>query len=152
MMRLACVGLVLAGLTAAGAARAADDPAFGLWLSENGRAIIEIAPCADKACGKIVWMKEPLNAEGKPKIDKNNSDSALASRPICGLPLVGDFVKGAPGEWNDGYIYDPESGDTYTAFMIAQPDGTLKVRGYVGISIIGKSQIWTRQPDNRGGC
>lgn len=146
---------ILAGLlavVAAGPGLAADDPAFGLWLSENGRAIIEIGPCADRACGKIVWMAEPLTPEGKPKTDRNNDDPALQARPICGLPLVGDFVAGGPGAWNDGFIYDPESGDTYTAFLAAQPDGTLKVRGYVGVPLLGKSQIWTRAADTRGGC
>lgn len=150
MLRAAVIAGVLAATCQP--AIAADDPAFGLWLTENKRAIIEIGPCGEKACGKIVWMAEPLTADGQPKVDAKNEDPALQSRPICGLPLIGDFERSGPGAWDDGFIYSPQEGETYTAYLEAQPDGTLKLRGYIGLPILGKSQIWTREADNRGGC
>ena len=143
-------GIAFAGLI--GSAGAADDPVFGFWLTENKRAIIEISPCGETACGKIVWMQEPLDADGHPKIDTKNQDPALQGRPICGLPLIGDFRQSGPGAWNDGFIYSPQDGDTYTAKIEAQSDGNLKLRGYLGLPIFGKSQIWTREADGRGGC
>lgn len=118
--------------------------ATGLWATEGGKSHVEIAPCGEKLCGSIVWLKEPLDDEGAAKTDKNNPDEALRDRPIVGLPLLAGFVPGeAANEWVDGTIYNPEDGETYSCTMTLQSDGSLKVRGYVGLPIFGKSQIWT---------
>ncbi|MCI4665530.1 MAG: DUF2147 domain-containing protein [Neomegalonema sp.] len=142
-------------LFAASPAAASDDPAFGYWLTENKRAIIQIGPCADdaaKACGAIAWMLEPVDAAGKPKTDSKNPDAKLRDRPLCGLVVFGNFKKDGPGDWEKGFAYDAAKGDLYDAYMEIQKDGKLKVRGYMTISLLGKSQIWTRVPDARGGC
>jgi len=119
---------------------------IGLAASPPG-AGITIAPCGEKLCGTITWLKAPLNAEGKPKTDIHNTDATLQARPICGLPMLGDFVAGdTAGAWTGGFIYDPEKGETYKSNMHLQPDGTLVVRGYIGISWLGRSQVWTRPP------
>ncbi len=149
-MRLA--PLCLATLTSIASALPASADVFGYWMTESKNAIVEITPCGDSACGKVAWMAAPLDAQGQPKVDANNPDAALKSRPICGLAMIGDFVKGADGEWTSGFIYDPEGGDLYKSKMRLTDDGTLYVRGYVGIPLLGKSQIWTRENDNRGGC
>ena len=129
------------------------DPAFGLWLTEAKTAIVEIGACdGDKACGTVVWLETPLDEAGAPRTDSENPDESLRSRPLCGLTVVGDFVREAPGSWEDGFIYDGKEGDTYDAFMEIQNDGALKVRGFIGVSLFGKSQIWTRVEDARGGC
>ena len=61
--------------------------------------------------------------------------------------MLGDFVAGdTAGAWTGGFIYDPEKGETYKSNMHLQPDGTLVVRGYIGISWLGRSQVWTRPP------
>lgn len=137
---------------AASAGAQAADPVFGHWLTESKRAIVEISPCGENACGKVVWLLEPNDDSGQPKTDVKNEDENLRSRPVCGLEMLGSFTKEAEGEWEDGTIYNGEDGKTYNAFMEMQDDGTLKVRGYVGISLLGKSQIWTREENNRGGC
>lgn len=155
LTRAAAAAFITASALSAGAALAAEDPAFGYWLVESKRAIVEIGACDGapaEACGKIVWMLEPLDEAGAPKTDVKNEDPALQSRPLCGLPIIGDFEKTAPGEWEDGFIYDASEGDLYDAYMEMQDDGSLKVRGFVGVSLLGKSQIWTRETDARGGC
>lgn len=124
----------------------------GFWLTEKKNAIVEITPCGASVCGAVAWLAEPRLADGQPKVDANNPDAALRSRAICGLPMIGDFTKASNGEWTDGFIYDPEGGDTYKSKMRVTEEGTLYVRGYVGIPLLGKSQIWTREADNRGGC
>ena len=133
-------------------ALSADDPAFGLWLVESKSAIVEIAPCGDKACGKIVWLEEPNDANGAPKVDTQNPDEAKRSAPICGLSMLGDFSPEAAGEWEGGFIYDANDGSTYDANITLKDDGALEVRGFVGVSLFGKSQTWTRVEDARGGC
>ena len=133
-----------------GPAAAADVP--GTWATAEEKSRIEIVACADaqeKLCGSIVWLKEPYDDAGQPKTDRNNPDPALRSRPIIGLPLLSGFAKAAePGVWEDGRIYNPEDGDTYSCTMTLLDDGRLEVRGYVGLPLFGKSQIWTRVTAN----
>lgn len=154
-IKTAGVAVVVAALFAPNMALAQDDPAFGLWLTENQRAIVEIGPCdaaPAQACGVVVWLLEPTDASGAPRVDTENPEASLRTRPLCGLPVVGDFERQGPGSWDDGFIYDGAEGDTYTASMEVQGDGTLRVRGYVLVSAIGRSQTWTRVEDDRGGC
>ncbi len=137
---------------ASGATAAADDPAFGLWLVESGDAIIRIGPCGDRACGEIAWLRRPSDADGALLRDVRNPDPALRDRPLCGLPLLSGFRREAHGAWRDGEIYNGRNGKTYSAQFTFQDDGTLKLRGYVGLPILGASQVWTRAGDDRGGC
>lgn len=133
-------------------AHARSDPAYGLWLTENARAIIEITPCDEKACGRIVWMDEPQMPDGSPKIDQNNPDEALQSRRLCGIPLVGGFAREEDGIWRGGYVYNPRDGKTYDAEIKPNGGDTLTLRGFVLVPAFGKDQTWTRVPDARGGC
>lgn len=116
-----------------------------IWLTENKRAKVKIDQCADKPqalCGVIVWLKEPLNEKGQEKTDVHNPDPALQNRPLMGLHMLKNFVKG-DGEWVDGEIYNPQNGKTYSCTMSVSDDGTLKVHGYVGIELLGETQYWT---------
>jgi uncharacterized protein (DUF2147 family) len=142
-LSLAAFGLTAFGLAAPAAAQG---PAaiVGTWLTEGGRSHVRIAPCGEKLCGNIVWLKEPNQPNGAAKVDAKNPDPAKRARPIVGLPILWDFVAASPTEWESGRIYNPEDGDTYRCIMQLQADGTLRVRGYVGVSLLGKTQIWTR--------
>lgn len=133
-------------------ALALSDPAFGLWLTEDARAIIEIAPCSEKACGRIVWMDEPFHDDGSPKTDANNPDEALQTRTICGIPLVGDFVREEPGSWSGGFVYNPKDGKKYEARITTLSKDQLEMRGFVLVPAFGQSQTWTRVESMRGGC
>ncbi len=149
-MRISILALALVGATAALPAAAAD--VFGTWLTENQKAVVEITPCGDSACGNIVWMAEPNGPDGQKKKDVNNPDAALQGRTICGMPMIGEFANDGGNEWSGGFIYDPEGGDVYKSKMRLTEEGNLYVRGYVGIPLLGKSQIWTRDTANRRGC
>lgn len=144
--------LCLAAMATTAMAVPASADVFGHWLTENKKAIVNVTPCGSSACGNIVWMAEPLTPEGQPKVDANNPDAALKARKICGMAMIGDFTKDSEGEWSNGFIYDPEGGDIYKSKMRLTEEGNLYVRGYVGIPLLGKSQIWTRETGNRGGC
>ena len=48
-------------------------------------------------------------------------------------------------EWTDGKIYDPESGKTYSAYMKLENKDKINLRGYIGISLFGRTSEWTRQ-------
>jgi uncharacterized protein (DUF2147 family) len=134
--------LAAAALALLAAPAAAAEGVNGEWLVQGGSAKVRIAPCGDKLCGLISWLKEPNLANGKPKLDLNNPDARLRARPIVGLPMLSGFSAAGPGRWTGGKIYDPESGKTYNSKLTLNPNGTLKVEGCV--SVVCRGMTWTR--------
>ncbi|MCY4451564.1 MAG: DUF2147 domain-containing protein [Immundisolibacterales bacterium] len=114
----------------------------GRW--ETGESRVDIYACGDLLCGRIAELDEPLDENGKPKLDVNNPDTALRSRPILGMDLIAGFSRAGKRKWEDGTIYDPRDGKTYKCVIKLQRNGSLKVRGYVGIPLLGKTVVWTR--------
>ena len=119
------------------------DAILGSWVNPNGEDHILIYKKGNKYFGKLDWIKHPNDEQGKPKTDKKNPDVALQSRPDLGLELLKDFTFNGEDVYKDGTIYDPKSGKTYSCKMTIK-ENTLKIRGYVGISLFGRSEIWTR--------
>ncbi|MEM9138819.1 MAG: DUF2147 domain-containing protein [Pseudomonadota bacterium] len=142
----------MSGFATAPAAANGHDAAHGFWLTQNGKAIVQIAPCGQRTCGTMVWTANPRDDKGALKRDEQNADAAMRARPICGLQLVGGMKARTSGTWKDGWIYNPRNGETYGAEISAVSPSELKVRGYLGISLLGSSQIWTRVAGDRGGC
>jgi len=145
-MRFRC-GLLILGtaLLSAAVAQAQPQPGVtGAWLVQDKKAIIEIYPCDPNMCGRIVWMAEPLRPDGSIKRDEHNSDPAQHARPICGLPLMFGFKPAGPNEYEEGRIYDPSDGSTWHAEMRLDSANALRLRGYVLMPLLGKSQTWTR--------
>lgn len=126
-------------------AQKADD-ILGQWYSENNESLIEIYKSGNKFFGKIIWLKEPLR-DGKPKVDDKNPDSKFKDKPLIGLVILKDFVFDGKDEWNDGKIYDPKSGKTYSCYMEFESKDKLKIRGYIGISLIVRTTFWSRKKD-----
>jgi uncharacterized protein (DUF2147 family) len=131
-------------------ASAQQPPLLGRWLSESRKGVIEIYSCADKLCGKLIWLSEPIR-DGAPAIDRNNPDAAQKGRPLCGLKMLGDFHQLESNRWGDGWIYSPENGKTYRATMSLDGDH-LKLRGYIGIPLLGETQTWTRADPQQKTC
>ncbi len=122
----------------------AQDAIERIWYNQEKTAKVQVFKATDgKYYGKIVWLKEPNNEEGKPKVDKNNPDKAKKSTPLMGLQLLKGFKKDGENGYEDGTIYDPKNGKTYSC-KINRKGETLEVRGYVGISLIGRTTIWTK--------
>jgi len=115
----------------------------GVWTNEEKEARFEIYKCGKELCGKIIWLKEP-NRDGKPKTDVNNPETKHQSRPLIGLVFLNGFQYDEENKWDDGTIYDPKSGKTYSSYMKMINKDKIEVKGYIGISLIGRSQIWTR--------
>jgi len=116
----------------------------GVW--NTGKANVRISDCGGKLCGQILSLHDPKNPDGTDKVDANNPDPANRKRTVVGLHILTGFVKD-PDEanyWTGGRIYNPEDGKTYKCTLTVRKDGTLRVRGYVGIPALGKTQIWTR--------
>jgi len=115
----------------------------GTWTNADKQAKFEIYECGSKLCGKIAWMQEPTR-NGKPKVDLNNPDESLKNRPIMGMVFMKNFEQDEKDKWDNGTIYDPQSGKTYSCYMKLLDKNKLEVKGYIGVSLIGRSQVWTR--------
>lgn len=147
--RLVAVGFIV--LPFANAAAAADIE--GLWLTEEADAIVRIAPCRDDAealCGRLVWVNEPLDDQNRLELDDENPDAELRKRPILGLPILQGFpIEADGGVYEGGTIYDPNNGKTYRCKITRDditPDGPekLKIRGFIGVSLLGRTTVWRR--------
>lgn len=126
----------LAGALLLAAPAFAATPIAGHYVTEDGSGVIEIGRCGATVCGKLVRiLKSEPNA---PKTDVNNSDPALRSRPILGMPILSGFSD-AGKDWR-GRIYDPRNGKTYKSIVSKNGDGTLKVQGC--IAFLCQTQTW----------
>jgi uncharacterized protein (DUF2147 family) len=122
---------------------AAESPSVtGLWKNED--ASFEVYEENGKLNAKIVSLREPLAPDGKRKTDIYNPDAGKHSRPIIGLVFMTGFTPTGSGKWGNGTIYDPKSGNTYSCNMELEGTDTLKVRGYIGVSLIGRTETWKR--------
>lgn len=123
---------------------AQKDKIEGYWLNEEKEAKIEIYKAkSGKFNGRIVWLKEPT-INGKTKTDVNNPKENLKSQPIIGLIILKAFNKNGEKSYQDGTIYDPKNGKTYSCKITYENDNQLSIRGYVGVSMLGRTTKWTR--------
>jgi uncharacterized protein (DUF2147 family) len=120
----------------------------GLWVDHRDAAQRKVAvwidDCDGLLCGHIYWLKKPLSAGGEPKRDKHNPDAALRDRPLCGLTILSGFRRAEDGAWSGGRIYNANDGRTFSSTIRLEPDGSLKIRGYVGITVFGKTVTWVQ--------
>ncbi|HEV7621338.1 MAG TPA: DUF2147 domain-containing protein [Flavisolibacter sp.] len=122
---------------------AQSDKIEGLWFNDIKDAKIQIYKARDgKFYGKIIWLKDPTK-EGKPKLDDKNPKKDLKNQTIVGLLILKGFQKDGDNYYTDGTIYDPTNGKTYDCKMTYKGK-TLSIRGYVGISLFGRTTIWER--------
>jgi uncharacterized protein (DUF2147 family) len=115
---------------------------LGLW--ENEDATFQIFKSNGKLSARIVALKVPKTPEGKEKTDIYNPDPAKRSAPIIGLVFMSGFVKKGDTRWDGGTIYDPRSGNTYSCFMELETPEKIKVRGFIGVSLLGRTEYWSR--------
>ena len=107
----------------------AADPVQGRWVTEEKDAVITIAPCGAKLCGRISkFLVAP--PQGLDQRDVNNKDASKRSRKLLGMPVLTGFVEDGD-EWR-GTIYDPKSGKTYRSILQRKGSNQLTVKGCLG--------------------
>jgi uncharacterized protein (DUF2147 family) len=116
----------------------------GLWHAEGGAARVAIEPCGDALCGRVVWLRSPLDEDGCDVRDRQNPDPALRDRPVVGLEVLRGLARRPGGTWSGGRIYDPTSGRTYACDAALDGEDRLHLRGYIGIRLLGRTTTWTR--------
>jgi len=108
---------------------------IGIYWSPKKDAKIEIYLKGQQYFGKFIWLATPRK-------DNKNPTKELQSRDVLGLELLTKFSYN-DGTYSGGEIYDPETGKTYSCKMNLQGD-KLKVRGYIGISLFGRTEYFER--------
>lgn len=137
MYRLFVTVILMTLLFGTSSAQTVSNTITGNWLSENKDGKIEIYMQGSKLFGKLTWIQKTGSK------DEKNPNAKLRSRPVLGLVILTDFEKDSDTEWSGGKIYDPESGKTYSCKMKLKGN-KLEIRGYVGISMFGRTSVWTR--------
>ena len=137
--------------TVADSLRAAEPSAVGMWeqVDENSGKAESWFRIAERNAvyeGAIVKIFPKPGEDQNPICDK--CEGADRGKPFLGLTLIKGMHRHGD-VYEDGTIMDPRDGSVYHATMRLTPDGRkLEVRGYIGISLFGRSQIWNRLPDN----
>lgn len=148
-----CIFIVFTSIILLAASAYAADPEdiLGVWNTQERDAKIGIYKCGIKYCGKIVSLKEPNYSKdskegspGTPLLDHNNPDPLLRRTPLIGLPILLDFEYAGGNMWKHGKIYNSDNGKTYSGKLTLVSPDKLKVRGFIGISLIGGTTTWTR--------
>ncbi len=128
------------------------NPINGVWIDDTGGGAIEVAPCGTRLCGRIVWLKAPIDKAGRPLTDDYNPQAGQRNRPICGLPVIGDLQQQRNGAWDAGWIYDPKVGKSYDVELKLRSPDRLQVTGYIGTKFFSETFIWTRAPATLPRC
>ena len=138
----ACALFLMTGFAVADEA----DAILGQWYPdrEEKDSIVEIYKENDVYNGRIVWLKNPKNDDGTEKVDKNNPDEARRSDPLVGMTNLKGFTYKGNNKWAGGAAYDPDNGKTYKCKMALKGED-LKVRGYIGVSLLGRTMVWLRK-------
>ena len=124
-------------------AQTAADKVVGVWLTQNKEGKIEIFKSGNQYFGKIVWGKDLYEKDGKTlKKDVHNPNANLRNKTIQNLVILTGF-NFKDDYWQDGKIYDPQSGKTYSS-EIKLEGGKLKLTGYIGITLFGRTEVWER--------
>lgn len=137
--------LVLLGSLSAFAPKDNPNAIVGTWLNGSKKGHVQIYEKEGRYYGKLVWLSIPNDpATGKPKLDAKNGDESRRSRPLMNLPVLYNLQFRSDNVWDDGKIYNPEDGKEYNLKMTLKDANTLDVRGYMGVSLLGKTQTWVR--------
>jgi len=104
----------------------------GLWLTANGKAVVRIADCGDELCGRIAGLSR-APSEAMP--------TDLAGHPQCGLTIIHAEGPHGNGVWT-GTVSDPRTGRSYGARLRVDEAGNLRLRGFLGIPLLGETVTW----------
>jgi uncharacterized protein (DUF2147 family) len=127
------------------------DSVLGVWHTGGNKCQVRISKKDNVYFGEVVSITQPnwpaddkLGMGGKPRTDRKNPDPKLRDRPLTGIRIMNGFVYAGENIWKSGTVYDPESGKTYSGKMTLKKDGKLELRGFLGISLLGRTDVWTR--------
>jgi uncharacterized protein (DUF2147 family) len=117
----------------------------GLWYAEGGAAQVEITACDRGLCGRVVWLRSPFDEDGCDQRNRWNPNPALRDRPLVGIRILSGLeAAGDDRTWTGGTIYDPTGGKTYRCTLQLDGGDRLRIRGYIGVPLLGRTTTWIR--------
>lgn len=122
----------------------ASEAIEGVWITSDGDGLIEFQIQDDQLTGVIAGSGNDPEGVKPKRYDDLNPDPDLRERPLLGLAIVTNLVASGSSEWK-GQVYDPNTGKTYKCTLKLVDADTLKLRGYIGFSLLGKTRVWTRK-------
>ena len=99
----------------------------GTWIVSQ-RVAFDIFPCKAALCGRIAWLRNP----------------ALRTAEMCGRTILWGLTSAGPSEWDGGWFFDPENGETYNVSAHVDSTDRISARIYRGFSLFGRTEILTR--------
>jgi uncharacterized protein (DUF2147 family) len=119
-------------------AQAKPDDIVGNWMTADKTTIVQIMKSGNNYIGKLIWSKQ------KNRKDHLNPDEAKKEKYLLNSLILTKFEHDGDQSYTNGEIYDPNSGKTYDSNLTLVSKNRLKVQGYVGITMFGRSSEWTR--------
>lgn len=114
------------------------DALIGTYMTDKNEGMVEITKKDNKYYGKLIWTKTPG------KLDSNNPDKNQQTDKLAGKEILKAFVFDGKDLWHEGTIYDPKNGKTYSCKINRDEKGNLNVRGYIGVSMLGRTTFWVK--------
>ncbi len=111
---------------------------LGNYMIPSKDGAIQIYENNGKYFGKIILNKDAS------KLDLNNPNKEMQTRKVLGLNILKDFTFDGNDTWENGSIYDPKNGKTYSCKIMRNVNGDLNIRGYIGVSLLGRTEIFTK--------
>jgi uncharacterized protein (DUF2147 family) len=139
-----CILLLIVPLFILAQEAKAADGIIGTWFTAGKESTVEIYKVGNEFQGKITWLKIPLDEKGLEKTDPKNPKPELRGRKRLGMVILVDLVLKGQNEWAHGSIYDPKSGNTYKCSIKLKDKNTLALRGFIGVSLLGRTETWLR--------
>ncbi len=121
-----------------------SDLICGKWLTENDKSVVEIYKKDQNYYGKIIWLKESTDENGKATTDTKNPKEGLRNKPLVNLVILSNLAYQGKNKWSGGKIYDPKNGKTYDVKLALSSKDRIELRGFIGVSLIGRTSYWTR--------
>ncbi len=141
-----CLVLLAVTLAAPNAASARETSPVGLWWADRGSAQVEVREVDGELTGTIVWLRLPYGVDGRTLRDVEHPDPARRDTPVVGLTMLSGFRRESTDSdvWSGGSVYDPGNGRTYQGTITMDGEDRLLLRGFIGISLLGRTTTWVR--------
>ena len=140
MKRAIAFALSVAALPLAGAAAVPANPVLGIWMNPHKSVAVEVAPCGEKLCGRVVWASSQAIEDAR---------SSGVDR-LIGTELLENYSPRSDGSWS-GHVFVPDLGGRFASTIIVVGPDTLRISGCMLGGLICKGQLWQRYTGRPGG-
>jgi uncharacterized protein (DUF2147 family) len=117
------------------------DDIVGSFFTPESDGVMQFYKTGTTYAAKLIWGKD------KERIDTKNPNTALRGQKVIGMVLAQGFVFDGKGTWKNGTIYDPNEGKTYDCKLVLDEKNNMKLRGYIGISLLGRTAYMVRMEE-----